>query len=34
MAQDFTHLRKSKPVIPAAGLICGLIAYVHAGPGN
>jgi len=31
MAEEFTHLRKSKPVILAAGLIWGLIAwYYHA----
>jgi len=28
MAEEFTHLRKSKPVILAAGLIWGLIAWV------
>lgn len=34
MAEEFTHLRKSKPVILAAGLIWGMIAWVyqsHAG---
>jgi NhaD family Na+/H+ antiporter len=30
MAEEFTHLRKSKPVILAAGLIWGMIGYVHA----
>jgi NhaD family Na+/H+ antiporter len=31
MAEEFTHLRKSKPVILAAGLIWGLVAwYYHA----
>ncbi|MEJ2406013.1 MAG: sodium:proton antiporter NhaD [Candidatus Thiodiazotropha sp.] len=31
MAEEFTHLRKSKPVILAAGIIWGLIAwYYHA----
>ncbi len=30
MAEEFTHLRKSKPVIIAAGLIWGSIAYVAA----
>lgn len=30
MAEEFTHLRKSKPVILAAGLIWGSIAYVAA----
>jgi hypothetical protein len=34
MAEEFTHLRKSKPVILATGIIWGLIAYVHAGLGN
>jgi NhaD family Na+/H+ antiporter len=28
MAEEFTHLRKSKPVILAAGLIWGIIAWV------
>jgi NhaD family Na+/H+ antiporter len=35
MAEEFTHLRKSKPVILAAGLIWGLIAwyyYTHDAP--
>ncbi len=34
MAEEFTHLRKSKPVIIAAGLIWGMIAWTyqsHAG---
>jgi len=30
MAEEFTHLRKSKPVIIAAGVIWGSIAYVAA----
>jgi len=30
MAEEFTHLRKSKPVIIAAGLIWGMIAYAYA----
>jgi len=30
MAEEFTHLRKSKPVILAAGLIWALIAMVYA----
>ena len=30
MAEEFTHLRKSKPVIIAAGLIWGFIAWVYA----
>jgi len=30
MAEEFTHLRKSKPVILAAGLIWAMIAYVYA----
>lgn len=28
LLEEFTHLRKSKPVMLAAGLIWGLIAYV------
>lgn len=34
MAEEFTHLSKSKPVILAAGIIWESIAYVHAGLGN
>jgi len=30
MAEEFTHLRKSKPVILAAGLIWGAVALVYA----
>jgi len=30
MAEEFTHLRKSKPVLLAAGLIWAFIAYVYA----
>lgn len=30
MLEEFTHLRKSKPVILAAGLIWGLIAYIYS----
>ena len=33
MAEEFTHLRKSKPVIIAAGVIWGLIAYVYSSYG-
>jgi Na+/H+ antiporter NhaD/arsenite permease-like protein len=33
MAEEFTHLRKSKPVILAAGLIWALIAIVYSGHG-
>jgi len=33
MAEEFTHLRKSKPVILAAGVIWALIAIVYAGHG-
>jgi NhaD family Na+/H+ antiporter len=33
MAEEYTHLRKSKPVIIAAGLIWGLIAWVYASHG-
>ena len=29
MAEEFTHLRKSKPVLLAAGLIWALIAWVY-----
>ena len=29
MAEEFTHLRKSKPVIIAAGLIWGIIAWIY-----
>jgi len=31
MAEEFTHLRKSKPVILAAGMIWAMIAWVHGG---
>ena len=30
MAEEFIHLRKSKPVIIGAGLIWGLIAWIYA----
>jgi NhaD family Na+/H+ antiporter len=33
MAEEFTHLRKSKPVILGAGLIWGIIAWVYADHG-
>lgn len=33
MAEEFTHLRKSKPVLLAAGIIWGLIGWVYAGHG-
>jgi len=33
MAEEFVHLRKSKPVILAAGLIWAMIAYVYAQAG-
>lgn len=33
MAEEFTHLRKSKPVILAAGIIWGAIAWVAAQQG-
>lgn len=33
MAEEYTHLRKSKPVLLAAGLIWGIIAYVYASHG-
>jgi NhaD family Na+/H+ antiporter len=34
MAEEFTHLRKSKPVMLAAGIIWGMIALVYAGNGD
>lgn len=34
MAEEFTHLRKSKPVVLAAGVIWALIALVYAGEGD
>jgi len=34
MAEEFTRLRKSKPVILAAGIIWGSIAFVYAGTGD
>ncbi|MBK1640765.1 sodium:proton antiporter [Chromatium okenii] len=34
MAEEFVHLRKSKPVILAAGLIWCLVAYVYAQHGQ
>ena len=34
MAEEFTHLRKSKPVILSAGIIWGMIAYVYSGNGD
>lgn len=33
MAEEFTHLRKSKPVLLAAGVIWAMIAYVYVGQG-
>ena len=33
MAEEYTHLRKSKPVLLAAGLIWGIIAYLYASHG-
>lgn len=30
MCEEFTHLRKSKPVLLASGLIWGMIAYLYA----
>ena len=33
MAEEFTHLRKSKPVILAAGLIWGIIGWFYANHG-
>lgn len=34
MSEEFTHLRKSKPVILAAGLIWGMIAFIYADQGD
>ena len=34
MAEEFTHLRKSKPVILAAGIIWAMIAFVYVGHGE
>ena len=34
MSEEFTHLRKSKPVILAAGIIWAMIAFVYAGQGD
>ena len=34
MGEEFLHLRKSKPVILAAGLIWGMIAWYYAGTGD
>jgi len=33
MAEEFTHLRKSKPVVLAAGIIWAIIAWVYQGHG-
>ncbi len=33
MAEEFTHLRKSKPVILAAGVIWGMIGYIYTAHG-
>jgi len=33
MAEEFIHLRKSKPVVLAAGIIWALIAYIYASHG-
>lgn len=34
MAEEFTHLRKSKPVVLAAGIMWALIALVYVGQGD
>ena len=34
MAEEFTHLRKSKPVVLSAGIIWALIAMVYVGHGD
>ena len=31
ITEEFTHLRKSKPVMLAAGIIWGLVAFQYAG---
>ena len=31
MAEEFTHLRKSKPVVLGAGLIWGIVAFAYSG---
>ena len=33
MAEEFTHLRKSKPVIIAAGIIWGVLGYIYTSHG-
>ncbi|MHB8791693.1 MAG: sodium:proton antiporter NhaD [Desulfobulbaceae bacterium] len=33
MAEEFTHLRKSKPVLLAAGVIWGMLAWIYASNG-
>ncbi|MCF8056321.1 MAG: sodium:proton antiporter NhaD [Desulfocapsa sp.] len=33
MAEEYTHMRKSKPVLLAAGLIWGIVAWVYASNG-
>ncbi|MCD6387864.1 MAG: sodium:proton antiporter NhaD [Desulfobulbaceae bacterium] len=33
MGEEFTHMRKSKPVLLAAGLIWGIIAWIYASHG-
>ncbi len=33
MGEEFTHMRKSKPVLLAAGIIWGMIGYVYASHG-
>lgn len=33
MAEEYTHMRKSKPVLLAAGVIWGIIGYVYASHG-
>ncbi|MEN8106450.1 MAG: sodium:proton antiporter NhaD [Pseudomonadota bacterium] len=34
MSEEFTHLRKSKPVLLAAGIIWAIIAWVYVGHGD
>jgi len=33
MSEEFTHMRKSKPVLLAAGIIWGMIAYIYVNHG-
>lgn len=33
MGEEFTHMRKSKPVLLAAGIIWGIVAWVYSSQG-